>query len=465
MDTQQDFVRPTDYALPQVSAKQTLTPLDMNMPRLYGTRWILCFPLNAAADKVKIYADLRAGLAQTITRIPWISGNIRAEEDSPAEHQRIAVVDGNFGVLLKLNNLTAGQFPSYEKLKAAHFPLSQLSTAQLSPLGVMPQGNSPPAMAAQANFITGGLLLTVCAHHSACDATGLNTVLQTWAQMTSSIGNSSSLSSIDPKINNRERLIIGISGATMDEFPEYVLAPAPSAASLDMTSHQMAVTPFTLPDMTARIFYFPPSSLRFLTAASYSTNDALHALFWRHITLARVAAGSIDDNTSTALLYAGNMRFRISPPLPHNYTGNASIGNITQHMSAREMTASGGLVATAAVIRSSVGKLNEPDRVARLIGLLSSRPNPTDFKFAYNGFLGPDLSSTSWAELDVLQMEWGSLGKVEAFRIPGEGADGSMIVLPRLKGGALEVVVALENRAMGILMADEEFGKWAEVWA
>lgn len=468
-EQQRDIVRPTDYGLPQVSAKQALTPLDMNMPRLYGTRWILCFPLDAAADKLEIYADLKAGLAQTITRIPWISGNVGSEEDSSPEHQRIAVVDGRFGVLLKFSDLTAsaGQVPSYEELKAAHFPLSKLSTAQLSPLGVMPQDKTPSVMAAQANFIKGGLLLTVCAHHSVCDATGLGTVLQTWAQMTSSAHNGSSLSSIDPRINDREPLMTGISGDTLDQFPEYVMAPTPPAASADANSHQMAATPVKLPDMTARIFYFSPSSLTFLktAAAAYSTNDALNALIWRHVTLARMAARSMSDDGATTLLYPANMRSKVSPPLPYNYTGNVSIASVTRHISAKEMSASDGLVAAAASIRSSVGKLNEPDRVARLIGLLSSRPNPTDFKFAYHGFLGPDLSSTSWAELNVFEMAWGRLGKAEAFRIPGEGADGSLIVLPRVDDGGLEVVVALESRAMEALIADGEFGRWADVWA
>jgi len=40
--------------IPKSSAKQKLSPLDMNMPRLYGSRWILCFPLSADADKSQV---------------------------------------------------------------------------------------------------------------------------------------------------------------------------------------------------------------------------------------------------------------------------------------------------------------------------------------------------------------------------------------------------------------------------
>jgi trichothecene 3-O-acetyltransferase len=51
---QRDVVSPDQYELPKVSASQRLTPLDMNMPRLYGMRWILCFPLPPNADKLKM---------------------------------------------------------------------------------------------------------------------------------------------------------------------------------------------------------------------------------------------------------------------------------------------------------------------------------------------------------------------------------------------------------------------------
>jgi hypothetical protein len=39
----------------------------------------------------------------------------------------------------------------------------------------------------------------------------------------------------------------------------------------------------------------------------------------------------------------------------------------------------------------------------------------------------------------------GEFGKPKCFRIPGEGMDGSIIVLPRVDGRELEVVVGLED--------------------
>lgn len=467
------LVRASDYGLPHASAKQKLTPLDMNMPRLYGTRWILCFALDADVDKVKVYHDLRAGLAHTIAEVPWIAGKIGIEEGSDPDICKIQVVDGDLGVDLFLNDLTIGiKFQPYKQLEAVHFPLSELSTAVLSPLGVVPENATPSVMAAQVNFIEGGVLLVVGVHHSVCDAFGFMGVLDTWARMTSSVHKGSSFERINPVVNDRAALMTGLPGVDLKEHPEYMLAPTALTATTDLNTHQMAATPFKMPAMTARIFRLSQASLAALktNAAAYSTNDALHALVWRHITLARMAASSQEPNTvngdgSTALLYSANIRSRVDPPLPPNYAGNASVACITRHMSFVEMAAPSGLTATAAAIRGSVKTLAAPDRVALTIGLIASRQNPTDYKFAYNGFLGPDLSSTSWADLKVYEMKWGSLGQPQAFRVPGEGADGSMVVLPRLEDGALEVVVALECRAMEVLLGNVEFSKYAETWA
>jgi hypothetical protein len=57
------FVSVEQYGLPKNSAKLKLTPLDMNVPRLYGARWILCFPLSGDADREQVYVTTYALLA------------------------------------------------------------------------------------------------------------------------------------------------------------------------------------------------------------------------------------------------------------------------------------------------------------------------------------------------------------------------------------------------------------------
>ena len=70
---------------------------------------------------------------------------------------------------------------------------------------------------------------------------------------------------------------------------------------------------------------------------------------------------------------------------------------------------------------------------------------------------------TSWAGLGVREREWGVLGKPEGFRVPYEGADGYVVVFPRLAHGGLEVMAGLESEAMERMLGCEAFSKFAKV--
>lgn len=313
-------------------------------------------------------------------------------------------------------------------------------------------------MAAQANFIENGLLLTVGVHHSVCDASALDTIISIWSQNTAAVSGSNSFTTYDAQSNDRSPLMEGTPGANVIDFPEYRLP-----TSDNMQTQPMPPMPLQLPPMGAHIFYFSTESLAGLktAAAAFSTHDALCAFLWRHMTLARrfpgASPGPLSGQETSALLFAVNIRSRASPPLPPTYLGNASMATITDRLAVSTLTMDGGLPRAAAAIRKSLGAFRAPSRVPLTIGLLQSRSDPTEFKLAYNAFLGPDISATSWADLKVYEREWGVLGAVETFRIPGEGADGVVMILPRLLDGGLEVMVGLELGAMERLLKDSQF--------
>ncbi|KAK2759853.1 hypothetical protein FQN54_002587 [Arachnomyces sp. PD_36] len=454
-----DIVSPKQYGLPVSSACQKLSTLDMNMPRLYAVRWILCFSLSPSSDKAQIYETLRIGLARTLSSFPWLAGDIGPEEGHATQGNRIQIVDSIGGVNFLKKDLSS-TLPTYEELQKQRFPLSVLSKAPLSPLGVMPEPPRQPVMAAQANFIEGGLLLALASHHSLCDASAFHVIIRAWADNTAAATISKSVGAGEPIWNDRSILTGGISGANPADFPEYILSPTPQAATGSI--------PFELPPMVSRIFYFSPDSLAELkvAAGAYSTNDALSAFLWRHITIARnppedCPADAKAEEKTSSMLYAVNIRDRSNPPIPSDYTGNASMAGITNRLKISTLTSKSGLNAASTSIRESLQVFKTPNRVQLTIGLIDSRPDPTDYKLAYNGFLGPDISFTTWSDLQVYEDFWGELlGKPEFFRMPGEGADGSVIVFPRLPatvGGGLEVMVGLELGAMERLLGNEDF--------
>ncbi|VUC36782.1 unnamed protein product [Clonostachys rosea] len=463
------FVKPSQYGLPESPSAQKLTPLDMNVPRVYGARWILCFPLETDADcqelqvtlhrPPSLYEKLRIGLAHTIHSIPWIAGVIGPEDTSEISHNRIQIVESSSGLSFSYRDLT-DVLPPYDELKANGFPLSKFSTDQLGPIEVMAEPPQP-AMKAQANFVKGGLLLSVGIHHAVGDAAALDTIIGTWAQNTAAACGSGSFSTYDSPSHDRGPLMEGILGAPLADFPEYQLIP-----SSEIQPPQM---PPQLPALVTQVFCFSSQTLAQLksSAAAFSTNDALCAFLWSRMTVARWpnSASSTQDNTNnktSSMWYAINIRSRTSPPLPPTYLGNGSMCATTEPLAISTLLGDDGLTRAATTIRKSLVTFNRPSRVPLTIGLLSSRPDPTDFKLSFNAFLGPNVVATSWTDVKVYERHWGALGFIDSMRVPGEGSDGNIIILPRLRDGSLEAVVGLESEAMSRLLADDQFDKHAK---
>ncbi|GKU08253.1 unnamed protein product [Fusarium langsethiae] len=451
-----NFVRLEDYGLYQPSAQQKLTPLDMNLPRLYGARWVLCFPLLQGSDKSQVYDKLKQGLAHTVVSIPWISGTIGPEEGRDPDDGRIQILESPDPVSFPYKDLT-GIMPSYAELKEQNFPLSALSMAQLGPIDAMPQGPQQPVFATQANFVEGGLLLTVGVHHSACDASALDAIVSTWAYNTAAVSNgTNSFAPFDEQSNDRFPLMRGNLDTESGDPCGYLLMPTPPQSN-------QAMPAFEMPPLSSRLFHFSSESLKNLkeTAEAFSTHDALLAFLWQHMTLARVKSGVFSnppgDADRSALCLAVNVRNRMRPPLPPSYLGNASMPCVTEKLPVSAIISGTSLPRVAATIRKSLAAFTNPGRVSATIGLLDSRTNPTDYKLAFHGFLGPDVVESSWTDLGVYGNVWGAMGMLDAFRIPGEGADGVITILPRLKDESLEVVVALKTEAMEKLIDDESF--------
>ncbi len=68
-----DLVCVEDYGIfPKPSAKQRLSPLDLNMPRFYGSRWVLCFALSADADTANVYVRIPLTLCSHFTSLTLV---------------------------------------------------------------------------------------------------------------------------------------------------------------------------------------------------------------------------------------------------------------------------------------------------------------------------------------------------------------------------------------------------------
>ena len=223
---------------------------------------------------------------------------------------------------------------------------------------IYPTGSDCPALYLQANFIKGGLLLSFCPYHSTSDALGWTGLLRSWAKYTSAVTNGLKVAPCrSPNILDRSPLFQVNTDIALEDC--HLLVKIDDVAKYLRSISQAwnaAPTNRGLSNIFNVHWYFSPRRLQALKAASHpkyepswvsttaaparglqalkaasqpnseekpwlSTNDALCALLWRHITIARQLRQSPYKTTTFEISY--NVRGLLSPSLDPKYVGNA----------------------------------------------------------------------------------------------------------------------------------------------
>ena len=486
-----DFVKPTE---PAPAQKILLSPVDQFMTDTYVC-FIMLFPLATGTDTRGIYRILKAGLGLTLSEIPLIGGYLAPEEGSQAERLLINVEEDH-GIKFVYRDFLASHDAdfeySYDQLKRDHFPLSALDPDKIQSVPFAVTLPRPATMGLQANFIQGGLFLSTCIHHRVSDALGLAAVLKTWAKHTRTVDamNGSDLLAANCQFTeismDRAAMRRGLAGAQINAFPEYrvhnasealsqglpEVAPAPPGSSSAPSSPS---TPLKL-----CIFHISATQLSKLKSAAsapnpsdewISTNDALCAFFWRHITRARTYAvsaanlGPLYLDTPLNFSLALEARRRMDPALPKEYLGNA-IFNCPITSDFRTVTsASVHLHTIAKLFREAVTHYDLP-KIHGVIGLIDSMAKASDLLMRVHDDPMRGLVVTSWVDTGLYQLDWGGgLGKAESVRMPGVTLPGGTpvcAIFPRMPDGGLEVLMSLELESIEALRRDEEFSRFAE---
>lgn len=480
-DLTMERIRPSAVVSPEVIA---LSPIDQIMPRLY-TRFVLCFSLAPDADHKKVASDLKAGLAATLTEIPFLAGDIVAEEGGKEKVQLEIGEDAGVDFTVRDYTLpeTRGLWTtgSYKELEAAHFPITSLTDSLLSPTGMIPMAPRNPVIAVQANFIDGGLLLVFSKHHSGTDGTGNMVMLKSWARNTAlaAAGQKVTPTALPKEAFDRSVLMEGTPGQDIKDWPNWSKIVKTETdlhgfktrgLKFDGDGKLEAQQKVVVPSLKSGFWYFSPSKLAALKEAAstkipgdpwISTNDALCALIWRQVTLARDLKAR--EMPSSNLMVAANLRSRMSPPLYEKYLGNAAT-NAWQNSSVDVLCdpSRAALQRTAISIRKAVDSLNETT-VRGLIGLIDSMPMVTSMTPNCKNLLGPDITITNISTSGWYTFDWGQdLGKIDRARMPTVAFDGVCVVFPKLRDGSIELLTMFEESVMEMLKADKAFTEFAE---
>ncbi|KAM0230806.1 hypothetical protein ACHAP5_011278 [Fusarium lateritium] len=435
------------------SGIEPLTALDSLMPKNY-IRMLLAFPTSEAFNVVS--KQLQSGLNATAEKIPGYLDEF------------VTLAMGTNGPHMIIDRGSIDEPISSLEADAMH---STTIPEHVWPLGALPESDDSLVFGASVfRFNDQGLGLCVCMHHHAVDAASFTQVLRIWAQETTTRGSSPSPSGGTRLSRVSEALASQISEArsksTEDLFgllPEYSPIPPAMPASFPSFASQMFKIPTEHLDAYKQI-------LVPLLETPPSTNTVLCALLWSFITRIRAQhKEKTPTHTSSRLVMAVNGRRRIGPdfsPPENPYMGNLVLYTSTERpfetlknaaASARDQAE----VCNAIAQSIAPAKINT-QHIANVLQLGAQDGECSTIYPGWDLFNHKDVTITSWADLDLYQMSWGSeLGQPEFVRFPFSPADGVCIILPRRKVDSashsqdlVEVVIMLKAEHLEALKMD-----------
>lgn len=145
-----------------------LSPLDQVAVRGY-TNIIWFF---AGSNHAAMFETLRKGLAQTVSEIPYLTSEV-VPTDTINQKGQLELRSTGRTLVLGTKDMTMKPGLEYEALRNSHFPLSALHHGDFMPVtraADYPNLIAVPAVALQANLLSGGLAIAVPSHHALCDA-------------------------------------------------------------------------------------------------------------------------------------------------------------------------------------------------------------------------------------------------------------------------------------------------------
>ena len=451
-----------------------LGPLDNIMPRHHITPKALFIPASGSS-KEEIFETLKSGLAQTIKAIPTVAGHVKA---APNPIQKggmcVSAPFSNVDDIFTARNLIESHPEmNYGDLKRRHFPMEAVDPNVVYSLpGFMDA--EKPVFVAQANFIRGGLVLGISLHHSFGDGAALKTILQTWAACCRGESAPSTLA----QSPQRERLTSSEPGASLDEFPEYTTIPDNIAGyqpeGVEGESAELAPMP---PQVDSHIFFFSAQKLKELkdiasikleSSEWISTSDALSALLWRSITVARHPESENAAPDETRVLNIPLDGRRLLRKDSSSYMGNMVLfNNATAPLQTLSSSSPPPLSEISRTIRRSISRIDER-YMQRALSALSSVPDIGKVMMSGGTFGESALTISSWGNLHV---DWGDVvgGTSERVRVSKIPFSGVCVVLPAGESGerngeanGVEVMIGLKSDDMARLMEDSFFTGFAQ---
>ena len=422
----------------------------------------------------------------TIDQIPILAGVLEpAQTGRDAERGLPIIRDGGQAHLI-VKYLT--EEIQFSDLKDGNFPSRKLNPDVLVPV---PRLNDPveakPILKVQATLIDGGVLLVISCHHIAADGAGISIItralaaqcrhaasrMRPFADSLHEVGDdlNKTPSTLSARALDRSPLQSGSLHAVVhDQVGVYKIIASDNA--------KIPRTAVTSSDgLVTRVFSIEPETLKTLKGSAegtlslghqsetdskdrwISTHDAVVALIWRTILGARLRLGMLTAEETVYLGLAHNIRRKVTPPLPDDFIGNATICVDTHLPLGNLLKEHDGLSVAARSIRDMVHNVNN-DTVQDLISFIKSVDNIKQIRNDSTVGLAENnrIFVTSWHSFPSDAQDFGgnTFGRFEAIRLPNGGLPYPFqLILPRRRDGAWEIALTLKQEVMGEVEKDE----------
>ena len=456
------------------SNENHLSTLEQISPQAY-TRVILCFRLQNGVTQEDVTQFLRESLITTAAKIPVLNSLAVTVTDSNGRQTkdlREAEIDK-----FTVKDLT-GSSLDYGEIRSQGFPSQVFDGETTCRTGVFAVPGSPvPVFLAQANYITGGLILGLSVWHGALDGTAITEVLRQWAQNCRALqypeDKDHKVSTLSVGAFDKSRLSkVSISKeVSIKDHPEFLLLPKvpaspPPAATRALKTQIFHISPASV--STLKDVASPKNASSPQVEYSWiSTHTAISALIWRSVMIATYAHEQPIPDSVSIFASPLDARKRMEPPLASDLLASAWCFHDSRLPIKPLLEAT--LADIALVVRKSTDKI-DAQYIEALITMIDGIQNrsllmPTVF----TDVLKTCWMLTSWARFPIYDFDWGTAmgGRCERVRSVSSGMfNGMHVLLPELPaemGGGLEIVVGLEDDVMDRLKEDPVWTRFARL--
>lgn len=421
----------------------------------------LCYSIDGRVKDSDVVEKLESGLTRLAESFPWVAGHIVTEgaTEKSSGVLRIRPFEKRPVLVVKdlRNNSNA---PTMDALRNAGFPMKMLDESVVCPLTTRPKSLNDvfPVLSLQANFIKGGLILSVVGAHNAMDFVGQGHLIHLFSKACN--GQDFTKEELEWGNSVRTEIVPLLDNAT----------DATNELGRPLRTSTSNFAPASNPDACVwRTFIFSKTSLEQIkvlandtlpsSARFISTDDAVSALIWQAVTRARLPR--LDPGEETICGRACDVRSYLN--VSKCYPG------VLQNMVYSIFTFKQLVNESLGVIASDLRSKLDPSTVARNTQSIATYlSNTTNKNTSFTSSIEPskDIMLSSWAKVDLYdKIDFNlDLGIPEAVQRPDfVPVEGLLYLLPRKPNGDIYLVACLHQDDMNNLSADNVFLRYAQL--